>query len=321
MILIIVITYGVWKSKDRAANMKILNEFPKPQIHLREPRKDEIPIWGFWDSDDWPLLVKVCVKSWLVHNPKGYVVNVLSLNNFKRFVDESELPKMFDLLSPQHKSDVIRLCLLKKYGGYWIDSTLLLTKPLKDMWEPIIDYDVAGFNADHFQTVKSQIVLENWFIVAPKNSKLIADWHDEFVRGFDRQQSQSSFEDNRTEYLQSLMDRGVNLQVLRVVRPRYFSMHCAFLAITNPKTLSKKYRIKYASAGINNRDAMGPLSYTGDRFQPLFPCGWCAKEMLTSHYYSDLPMIKFDGTFRKMLTPKLWQSLKPDSTIGRIVYL
>ena len=34
------------------------------------------------------------------------------------------------IISPQAKSDIIRLSLLKNYGGIWADSTLLCMQPL-----------------------------------------------------------------------------------------------------------------------------------------------------------------------------------------------
>ena len=35
-----------------------------------------------------------------------------------------------NIFSITHFSDIIRMALLSKYGGYWIDSTYLVTSPL-----------------------------------------------------------------------------------------------------------------------------------------------------------------------------------------------
>lgn len=300
------------------------NFFPKkmiipPPVHkihpaLREPT-DERVIWSFWNDDEqWPDLMKVCVKSWIMHNPT-YVVNVLSMKTYSKFIDPASLPKMFDRLSFAHKSDVLRLALLKKFGGYWIDATMLLNKPLAGKWEPM-DYDVGGYNADHFQSLFSNaIILENWFLAAPRGSPLIRDWYNEYVGSFDRF-TQESYNANRKEYLSNLKRRGVNLQRLKYFRTKYFSMHCAFLAITH----NKKYRIKYTDADMNSHTSRSPLAYNSDSWIPYLPCRSCLQNMLTSRKYSHLPAIKFNSNDRKQFDSELWSQLLRESTIGDIIF-
>lgn len=303
-------------------NLKTLPAYKleKPNFVIQEP-KDHKVIWSFWHDENWPPLAIVCIKSWMHHNP-GYIINMMSMQTFGKFVEQQELPKMFSELSIQHKADVIRLCVLKRFGGYWLDATLFLNQPLALLWEPM-NYDIGGYNGDHFQTKGSKkIVFENWFIAAPKGSQLISDWHTEYVGSFNRF-TQSSYDANRTEYLTELMERNVDLQLIKYVRPKYFSMHCAFLAITYKPN---NYRIKHLNvdmqwlrARTESIKKLSPLSYNNDSMLPFLPCTGCFKSMLTSTYYDYLPMIKFCGTARKAIE-EIWYMLEKNSTLGKIAF-
>eukprot|EP00435_Cladocopium_sp_Y103_P038636 s224_g10.t1 len=65
-------------------------------------------------------------------NP-GWTVHVLDQETVWRFISREDLPRGFDRLKIQHRSDAIRLALLVKYGGVWLDATVLLLRPLNMM--------------------------------------------------------------------------------------------------------------------------------------------------------------------------------------------
>ena len=75
----------------------------------------------------------------------GYKVEVIDLNNVSQFV---QLPDFVvskykvGIIPHAHFSDMIRLALLEKYGGVWIDSTIFMTNVLPDY---IIDADMFVF--------------------------------------------------------------------------------------------------------------------------------------------------------------------------------
>ncbi|MBQ9788341.1 MAG: hypothetical protein IJW31_01900 [Lentisphaeria bacterium] len=93
---------------------------------------DEKPIiWQYWHQgiENAPELMQKCVKSVKIHHP-DCDVRVLSFDTIKNYV---EIPQRFyDLLEQKRISiaifsDILRLYLLKNYGGTWIDSTLYFT--------------------------------------------------------------------------------------------------------------------------------------------------------------------------------------------------
>ena len=93
-------------------------------------------IWQFWDSgaENAPEIVKRCIESIDKFEPdKRHIV--LDLKNISEYV---ELPEIYYTLLSQgkmkmaHFSDILRTYLLLKYGGCWIDSTVLLTGKIPD---------------------------------------------------------------------------------------------------------------------------------------------------------------------------------------------
>eukprot|EP00930_Biecheleria_cincta_P018175 TRINITY_DN14248_c0_g1_i1.p1 TRINITY_DN14248_c0_g1~~TRINITY_DN14248_c0_g1_i1.p1 ORF type:complete len:525 (+),score=118.64 TRINITY_DN14248_c0_g1_i1:24-1598(+) len=102
----------------------------------------EIPkiLWSFWEvrPTSEPIIqdfVKLCTSTWSLNNP-NWEVRILNTTTVKKWLGPSDLPEGFDNLSVQlaHKADIIRLALLAKYGGVWLDATSILLQPLDDLF-------------------------------------------------------------------------------------------------------------------------------------------------------------------------------------------
>ena len=79
-----------------------------------------------------PPIVKACIKSIIINSGK-HPVYILDQNNFSKYISlPSFIMEKFNrgIFSITHFSDILRMGLLAKYGGYWIDSTYLITSPL-----------------------------------------------------------------------------------------------------------------------------------------------------------------------------------------------
>ena len=113
---------------------------------------------------------------------KDYKLRVLNKNTLTKFLPDLKFNDKVSL-SPAHKSDVIRLCLLKDYGGIWIDVTTVFFHDLSWVQKKITDYpyDLIVF----FRMVSTQDfnrpVIENWFLSAPPNTMSLIDWLMEFL--------------------------------------------------------------------------------------------------------------------------------------------
>lgn len=94
------------------------------------------PIWICWfqGEENAPLIVKKCIES-IRKNSNGHPVNLITYNNYKNYV---QLPKHImekfesgEIILPNF-SDILRACLLRDYGGIWLDATIYLTKSLPE---------------------------------------------------------------------------------------------------------------------------------------------------------------------------------------------
>jgi hypothetical protein len=92
-------------------------------------------IWIFWwdGIDTMPPIVNACYNSVLRHKD-SYKIKLITKDNFKNFVSVSEhILKKFGLgiITITHFSDIIRMSLLAKYGGLWLDATILVTDTIQ----------------------------------------------------------------------------------------------------------------------------------------------------------------------------------------------
>lgn len=139
--------------------------------------KNEISnyIWICWFQgyDNAPDLVKRCIDSVRKFFPK-YEIIIISLENFKDFVEiHPKIVKKFQkgIISYAHFSDILRLELLIKYGGLWIDSTVLVTdKPKKSFFdnELFVYKNVSLDKNSSFAAIAS-----NWLIYSCKNNPIL----------------------------------------------------------------------------------------------------------------------------------------------------
>ena len=104
----------------------------------REKNIDEdSPIWMMWYQglEEAPPIVLSCFQS-VIENRAKHPVYILSKYNLDKYIHlPNYIIKKFNkgIFTITHFSDIVRMALLYKYGGYWIDSTYLITKPLADI--------------------------------------------------------------------------------------------------------------------------------------------------------------------------------------------
>ncbi len=96
-------------------------------------------IWSFWEGQP-PNLVLRCFESIRIHNPSRPLI-VLSRATLPKFLDPSVDFPLFhgrrgtpdDFSKVQYLADWVRLKLLEKYGGVWLDASIICTSSV-DNW-------------------------------------------------------------------------------------------------------------------------------------------------------------------------------------------
>ena len=150
-------------------------------------------VWTAWlqGTENAPELVKACLASQKKHLG-GYEFRVLDVNNYQQWV---ELPKYVvrkyqkGQIPPAAFSDLLRLAVLKKYGGIWMDATVYCSgfedDNLKARWKRIEQSELTFFR--YFERGRKEpIGISNWFIAAvPEHivisnilDMLLAYWKD-----------------------------------------------------------------------------------------------------------------------------------------------
>lgn len=159
----------------------------KQKLHERNYRIsfDKIPkkiphiIWIYWDKpvEYAPEIVLYAVSSWKKKNP-SWDVRVLSDSNVGEFVD---LPPHRNDRKIQWRADLIRIALLRKYGGVWVDATTFCVKPL-DEWLPTLMG--SGFFA-YVDSYPGRAVTISFLAAVPQNY-LVAKWSRLMLRYYSK---------------------------------------------------------------------------------------------------------------------------------------
>ncbi len=166
------IRYDIYKKmKKKYKNLVIKNNLPSSNNNSNK-------IWICWlqGRDNAPLLIQKCIDS-VEKNLKAYQLVILTWDNYQDYVDipdyimERVTRKEISLV---HFSDILRLNVLIKYGGIWMDSTVLCSTnkmPSYIYKQPLFVFKEINLNPlDIMPTVAS-----SWFIAAgPNNNILVA---------------------------------------------------------------------------------------------------------------------------------------------------
>ena len=126
--------------------------------------------------DNSPDIITQCINSWKHYNPSWKIILIdnKNLNNYinlEQFIDKSFTYDYTAL------SDIIRILLLKKYGGLWVDATTFCNKQLDD-W--LLSFIKEGFFA--FNKPGPDRLLSSWFIYAEKENHIIDLWFNQTLQ-------------------------------------------------------------------------------------------------------------------------------------------
>lgn len=135
-------------------------------------------IWTLWLQgwDQAPEIVQACLATWRKHNA-DWTIHALTASDLNTFLEEEAFSALQGkTLEPEALSDVIRLALLQRYGGVWVDGTVYCLRPLAQwLFEAI---DPSGFFA-FAQPAGDRRMLSSWFLAASKGNYLVQQWHDQ----------------------------------------------------------------------------------------------------------------------------------------------
>jgi len=146
-----------------------------PAIPVAESTKMNCPIWVCWlqGLDQAPQLVQNCIRSIERNKQEGQQVIILTAKNFNEYID---LPAvMIDKwekgqITNTHLSDLIRIHVLARHGGCWIDATIYQTAPipLQIAQSPLFLFHTHGEFSYTF--------IQSCFMVSEPNNYVMRKW-------------------------------------------------------------------------------------------------------------------------------------------------
>ncbi|WP_208934521.1 glycosyltransferase family 32 protein [Paracidovorax avenae] len=169
-------------------------------------------LWTYWDTETADPLVDQCIANWRIHCP-DFEVQVVNRRNIGDFVAAGDLPPGFAQLHPTKQSDWVRLYLVRHHGGYWLDATILLTRPLHwmDALRQSRGAEFVGFYLGGYTHDERFPVIESWAFGAPAHAPFVTAWQQEFhhalvTAGTDAYLAQVRGQDDAAARLQGIAD-------------------------------------------------------------------------------------------------------------------
>ena len=249
----------------------------------------EIPkiIWSYWDSiNTIPETVSEIInnRNRILYDWKPIL---LTEETIDKYINKDDYPTNYNGLAHCHKADWIRLYLLKHYGGVWLDVSIIINS--RDKFNKNYEDSIKNKSqttAYYLNNVPLDFV-ENWYIMAPKNSYIINKWYNEFTY---------AIEIGFTNYKTELMQKGIRVSQIYAYGPddTYLTMHAAMQKLIQSNEINTNDLLLY-----NACESMYKLHCD---------CKW-EKDCLISkisdnNYLNNLDFIKIRSGERIFLTKK-----------------
>lgn len=148
---------------------------PSKLAQMPERKPSPVYIWQCWlqGEEQAPQLVKDCIASVRHFKRPDQQHVIITAQNYSSYVNLPDYIIMKwqkGIITNTHFSDLLRIYLLSKYGGYWMDATCLLITPIPEQIEknPVFMFHAHG----EF----SYTLIQSCFIYCQANNYLIRRW-------------------------------------------------------------------------------------------------------------------------------------------------
>ncbi|MDQ7969985.1 MAG: capsular polysaccharide synthesis protein [Oxalicibacterium faecigallinarum] len=186
---------------------------------------EKIPpiVWAYWNGSHPPLLIKRCFENWRQFNP-AYTIRILDDISVGDY-----LPDLMNSLAQipvARRSDWIRLELLHRYGGIWLDASTILTESLDWILAEQIETqsEFVGYYIGAYTKDLQCPVIESWCMAAPAGSS--------FIRGVLFEFANEAITRGGHGYVEHLQNRGIYDRVRQNIdMPEYLSIHLAMQVV------------------------------------------------------------------------------------------
>lgn len=141
---------------------------------------DKPNIWMYWENKpnkSKPEYLKLCYKTIVKNCKNSFHIKLLNEKTVFKYLPN--LRKDLDkYMSIPQKTDYIRLSLLKKYGGIWLDSDTIVIKDLYPLYKHLDKYEFVGFGCTGVRCNRVESGYprpSNWVLISRKGGKLVTE--------------------------------------------------------------------------------------------------------------------------------------------------
>lgn len=166
-------------------------------------------IWTYWQATPPPAFIQACVDNWRRHAP-DHQVRLLDRSSLDAWLPA--LRPDFDSLPAYRQADWLRVQLLARHGGVWMDASMLLSRDLSWLHETQKrrGADYVGFYIDRYTTRPALPIIENWMMGSVPGGKFataLATAFDEALdEGAEPLLDRLAAEERRTRVVQGLTE-------------------------------------------------------------------------------------------------------------------
>ena len=157
-------------------NKRVIDDFVENHKDVSFEHKHGNTIWTIWlqGIENAPTVVKKCIAS-MKKNISNHEIIVITEDNYSDYVSFPDyiLKKYHEgIISKVHFADLLRVELLCKYGGTWLDGTVFVTE-IKDNHSFYLDSDLFLYQMlkpgldGHCNSISS------WMITASSNQRIL----------------------------------------------------------------------------------------------------------------------------------------------------
>ena len=155
--------------------LPVIKKFDSDYTNEKYPKSKGDKVWVFWmqGMDNAPALVQRCYRS-LQENLKNRDIVLITQENLNEYVQFPDyiIDKLNrGIITYTHLSDLLRVELLIRYGGTWIDATVFCSGP--NIPQYMLDADFFVFQNLRPGDNGDVLNFSSWFMTSCSNNKLL----------------------------------------------------------------------------------------------------------------------------------------------------
>ena len=125
-------------------------------------------IFCYWEEEELPPLIKKCLETW--KKISKFKIILLNKNNYKNYVNDDDYKDIDrNFCSVTKFTDYLRFDLISKYGGIWMDISMIVLKDFD--WVEQFNYNIIFNNTINMKN--GELCMESWFFSAKPNNQLM----------------------------------------------------------------------------------------------------------------------------------------------------